>query len=278
MVWLWETDEESLGAAWDRADEDERQRALLLATSSITMLTLNRVGLPPVTLRPAPRERQCRCPWEPAQFSDGLWLNACGCRTARWYKPLAEIDLPGPVGFIDKVLIDGIESDLDDWRLDNGHLLVWQGSGPSPIPESQDLSKPETEPGTYAVVYSRSYAVDREGRIAVSKLAEQFLEGMKPRGKCDLPRGVRTVTRSGVSFTIEAGLFPNGLTKIDVVDQYILKWAPAGTPSRPAQVFSPRQARDRLTSKVPRRGPSTIPTSPSADAKAQAEFEEGLAG
>lgn len=253
MTWTWETDPKTLGSSWESADPDDKERALVLATDAMVMLTLNRVGTPPITIRPISRERQCGCLWAPARFSDGMWLNGCGCRTARWYRPVSEIDLPGPVGFIDSVKVDGAALNLDGFRLDNGHLLVWQGEGVSPIPETQDLNRPDTAAGTYSVTYSRSYAVDLSGRMAVSALALQFLKGMKPKGSCDLPRGVRSVTRSGVSFTIESGLFPNGLTGIDAVDPFILKWAPAGAPSRTAQVFSPRDARARLTSAVPRR-------------------------
>jgi hypothetical protein len=155
---------------------------------------------------------------------------------------LSEINLPGPVGYIERLLIDGVEQDLDsgDWRLDNGHFLVWQGTDASPIPSTQDLSKPDTEVGTWSITYSKSYPVAEDGRLAVAMLAAEFAKACIPKAKCSLPRGVTSVVRNGVSFSIEAGLFPNGLTGIDIVDQFILKWAPAGSPTRPAFVFDPR--------------------------------------
>lgn len=264
MTCTWEGDFQGIQQKWDSIDESVQERALMLATSSLQMLTFNRVGTCPITIRPCPVERNCRCDWEPYRMlsSDGLywlhggqWLNACGCRIARWCAPLSEVDIPGPVGYVDSLKIDGVVIDVGtpDWRLDNGHLLVWQGDGPSPIPVTQDLNKPDTEIGTWSITYTQSYPVGPDARIAVAWLALEFAKAFVPNSKCGLPRGVRNVTRMGVSFTLEAGLFPNGLTTIDVVDQFILKWAPPGSPERNAVVFNPRNGRPRRTNAVPRR-------------------------
>ena len=176
-------------------------------------------------------------------------------------RPLSEIDLPGPVGYIEEFKINGVAQDLDsgDWRLDNGHLLVWQGEGISPIPVTQDLNRPDTEVGTYSITYSNSYPVAADGRLAVAYLALEFAKACVPKSKCSLPRGVTNVVRNGVSFTIEAGLFPGGLTGIEVVDQFILKWAPAGSPTRSASVFDPRRvSAPRRTSSIPRRTTGSV--------------------
>jgi hypothetical protein len=180
-----------------------------------------------------------------------LWRNTC-CQ--KICAPLSEIDIPGPVGYIETFKINGAEVDLwnGDWRLDDGHLLVWQGEGDSPVPTGQNLNKPDTEDGTWSILYSRSYPVLADGQIAVAYLAMEFAKACKPKGKCQLPRGVTSVVRNGVSFTIDAGLFPNGLTNIDIVDQYILKWNPAGSPTQAAVVFDPVQHRPRVTNSVPR--------------------------
>jgi hypothetical protein len=255
MTCTWEPDPACLGDAWDALDEDAQQRALMLATSSLQMLTYYRVGACPVTIRPCPTQTtRCGCGWNP-HIRDGLWYNGCVHQTQ--CKPTSEIDIPGPVGYIESMLIDGVEVDLwdGDWRLDDGHLLVWQGEGASPIPEGQNLDLPDTEPGTWSITYSRSYPVLADAKIAVANLAMEFVEACKPKGKCKLPRGVTSVVRNGVSFTLEAGLFPNGLTGIDVVDQFILKWAPAGSPVRRAVVFDPSKNRARVTSGVPARSP-----------------------
>jgi hypothetical protein len=252
MTCVWTPDPACLGSKWEAAEEADKERALMLATSSLQMLTYYRVGTCPITIRPCPQAKPCRCDWAPVLWG-GTWFNRCTHDSM--CKPLSEIDIPGPVGYIDSFKINGEEVDLatGDWRLDNGHLLVWQGEGDSPVPEVQDLNKPDTAPGTWSITYSQSYPVGPDARLAVAYLAAQFLEACQPKGKCSLPRGVTNVVRNGVSFTISAGLFPGGLTNIDIVDAFILKWAPAGSPTRSAVVFDPRKASPRRTSAVPLR-------------------------
>lgn len=257
MTCVWEPDPVCLSDSWDALDPEIQERALRLASSSLQMLTYYRVGTCPITIRPCPEPKPCACAWSPHLEADGNWYNSCGHGGS--CGPVSEIDIPGPVGYIDSLVIDGVWIDFtlgNDWRLDNGHLLVWQGAGPSPIPSTQDLSKPDTEVGTWSITYSRSYPVLADGRSAVAKLAMEFAKACQPKGKCSLPRGVTNVVRQGVSFAVEAGLFPNGLTGIDDVDQFILKWAPAGAPLRAAQIFDPRKVSARRTSSVPLRSPA----------------------
>lgn len=252
MTCVWEPDPACLGDAWDLLTTEVQERSLLLASSSLQMLTYYRVGTCPITIRPCPTEPRCGCGWNP-HIRDGQWYNDCPCETT--CAPLSEIDIPGPVGYIDSLLIDGVAVDLwnGDWRLDDGHLLVWQGEGTSPVPSTQDLNKPDTEVGTWSITYSRSYPVLADARLAVAYLAMEFSKACQPKAKCSLPRGVTSVVRNGVSFSIEAGLFPNGLTGIDIVDQFILKWAPAGSPTKNATVFDPKMRAPRRTNAVPAR-------------------------
>lgn len=254
-AWTPEFMTEEQEAEWAGLLPEQQERLLMLATSSLQMLTLYRVGTCPITIRPCPPIARCGCDWNP-HIRNGRWYNDCAHKS--YCRVLSEVDIPGPVGFIDSFLIDGAAVDLSsgDWRLDNGHLLVWQGQGPSPLPEGQNLNLPDTEPGTWSITYSKSHPVTEQGRIAVGLLALEMAKALKPKGKCSLPRGVTSVVRNGVSFTIEAGLFPGGLTGIDTVDSYILLWAPAGAPSRNAVVFDPRNVNNpRRTSPVPLRSP-----------------------
>jgi hypothetical protein len=255
-----------LNDEWDALTPEEQERCLMLATSSLQMLTYYRVGTCPITIRPCAAKPRCGCGWNP-HIRDGVWYNDCGCNYE--CKALSEIDIPGPVGYIDEIKVNGTPLDLTsaDFRLDQGHILVWQGDGPSPFLETQDLNKPDTEVGTWSITYSNSYPVLADGRLAVAYLALEFAKACKPKGKCSLPRGVTNVVRNGVSFTVQAGLFPNGLTNVDFVDQYILKWAPAGAPAKSAVVFDPRKVAPRRTSAVPLRTPDVIdggtPSTPS---------------
>lgn len=261
MTCAWTPDEEVLTEEFKSLSEEKRERALLLATSSLQALTYNRVGTCPITIRPCPSPPLCGCEWLPRRITEGYMNGNLTCLCGRACSPLSEIDLPGPVGFIDSLRIDGVEQDLTngEWRLDDGHLLVWQGAGASPVPSYQDLNKGDDQPGTWSVTYSQSYPVLADARMAVAYLAMEFAKAFQPRGKCQLPRGVTQVARQGVSFTINAGLFPNGLTNIDVTDQFILKWAPAGSPTQSAQVFDPRALRPRVVSAVPMRPVGSLP-------------------
>lgn len=255
MTCTWEPDTTCLGDEWDALDPELQEQSLMLATSSLQALTYNRVGTCPVTIRPCPtRNTRCGCGWNP-HIRNGNWYNDCPCRSQ--CAPLSEVDIPGPVGYIDSMKINGAEVDLwnGDWGLHNGHLLVWQGAGDSPIPEGQNLNLPDTEAGTWSITYSRSYPVLEDAKIAVAYLAMEFAKACTPKKKCSLPRGVTNVVRQGVTFTVEAGLFPNGLTGIDLVDQFILKWAPAGSPTQSATVFDPSKMSPRRVSAVPARPP-----------------------
>lgn len=250
---VWEPDPGCLSDEWDTYDTVIQHRALRLATSSLQQLTYSRVGTCPITIRPCLPEPPCGCAWAPYLWK-GEWRNGCPCRTV--CAPKHELVLPGPVGYIDSFKVDGVEVDLEsgDWRMDNNNILVWQGEGDWPISE-QDLNKPDTEPGTFSITYSRSYPVGEQARSAVAYLAMEFAKACIPKKKCDLPRGVTQVTRNGVSFSIEAGLFPGGLTGIDSVDAFILDWAPAGAPTQTAQVLSPRDVlvrKNRVTTGIPR--------------------------
>lgn len=255
MTCVWEADPACLGTEWETLSDDVKSRSLMLATSSLLALTNNRVGTCPITIRPCPPVKPCGCVWQPYMGEGGVWYNGCPCGSQ--CAPLSEIDVPGPVGYIDLFLINGVPVDLasGDWRMDNGHLLVWQGLGPSPVPSIQNLNLPDTEPGTWSITYSKSYPVQADAKIAVAYLAMEFAKACRSK-KCALPRGVTSVVRSGVSFTIEAGLFPGGLTGLEMVDQFILKWVPPGSPSRTAVVFDPRRMPPRRTSAVPLRAPS----------------------
>lgn len=270
MTCTWEPDFTGIEAKWEAFDAPVQQQALMLATSSLQMLTLNRVGTCPITIRPCPEAPPCGC-WGLRSTEqihgyggsgflpllwDGSWYNCLNC--GNHCAPLSEVDLPGPVGFVGEVKVDGVALDITtgDWRLDDGHLLVWQGTGPSPIPKTQNLNLADTEVGTWSITYSRSYPVNLDGRIAVAYLALEFAEALKPKGKCSLPRGVTNVVRAGVTFTVDAGLFVNGLTGIQVVDAYVMKWVPPGSPSRSAQVFVPGQKMARRTNALPLSPPS----------------------
>jgi hypothetical protein len=229
-------DDSCLGDEWTSATEDQRDRALALASSTLRRLTGYRVGGCPVKVRPCSRRASCAIPvysvnpgteWmRPGITAQGYWVNGCGCTSACSCTTACEVSLPAPIGQVFSVVANGVEMDLSDFRIDDGHLLVYTGGGECPFNLAQDLSLDDSQPGTFSVTYLNAYPVDSLGATAAGLLALEFLRACKPKAKCALPRGVTDVVRNGVSFTIQAGLFPDGLTNIDLVDGFIELWNP----------------------------------------------------
>jgi hypothetical protein len=229
---LWPVDEGCLGDEWAELDESLQTRALALASATLHRLTGYRVGGCPVTVRPC--SGGCITQMTPDFWhrgyggpyirTDGEWVNACGhhdctCSVA------CEITLPGPVGAIYEVKVDGEIVDPTDYRLD-GNRLVWLGADCG-WPVQQDITLPDTDDGTFSVRYLNSYPVDGNGAYAVAVLAMEYAKACAGK-KCRLPSGVTQVSRQGVSFEIPSGAFPDGLTGIREVDAFIALWNPNG--------------------------------------------------
>jgi hypothetical protein len=233
---LWPADPACLGERWDNLDDEVRERALALASSTLRRLTAFRVGGCPVTVRPCSPRGFSRSfvpftgsfgrEWmSPGVNGSGQWVNSCGCSGGCGCTITGSVHLAAPVGEVYEVKVNGNIIDPDDYRVVE-NSIVWQGDGPSPFPAMQDLSLPDSLPGTFSITYLNAYPVDLLGAQAAAYLALEFAKACKGKGKCDLPRGVTQVVRSGVSFSIEAGLFPNGRTGIDIVDAFLDLWNP----------------------------------------------------
>src|SRR5690349_13282188 len=134
MTCVWTPDQDTLDEGdWNQYDTDQQERALLLASSALVTLTYGRVGACPITIRPCSEPPRCPCwnsgfngipPFVPYMAASGQWYNqTCGHKIN--CKPLSEIDIPGPVGYIESFKIDGVEQVEDggfytNWRLDDG--------------------------------------------------------------------------------------------------------------------------------------------------------------
>jgi len=253
----WPVDPGCLGDEWDNYDPAVQDRAVMLASATLHRLTGYRVGGCPVKVRPC--KRSCGAAyampayWDMAalygttpypQIVGGVWINSCGCSTDCSCQALCEIALPPPVGEVQEVMLDGEVTDPADYRVD-GNRLVWVGADECPWPVCQDLSAADTEIGTFSVTFLNSYPVDDLGEYAVGVLAAEFAKACIG-GKCRLPSGVTQITRQGVSMTVNAGAFPDGLTGIREVDAFIALWNP--TPIREApRVWSPDLRTPRVT-------------------------------
>lgn len=250
----WPVDPACLSEEWMELSPEIQERSLMLASSSLEGLVAHRVSNCSITVRPCALD-SCGSPagfygggtWiNPSISASGSWINGCPCASGCSCASACEITLPGPVGRVDQIKVDGVPIDLSNVRLDNGNILVWQGGGECPFKINQDLSLPDTEVGTFSITYLNAHEPDRQAALAVGYLAMEFAKACKPKGKCALPRGVTDVVRNGISFTIDAGLFPNGLTNIDTVDAFIRRWNP-NNKTQQSRVLVPGQRGMRTT-------------------------------
>lgn len=252
----WPIDTACLTDEWNAMSEEQRERAAYLAVSSLRSLTAYRVGGCPITVRPC--KPSCCIPgfysyrgWTPGfdpQNWNGIWTNGCGCVSACGCKASCETKLPGPIGDLIEVLVDGAALPLEDFRVDNGNILVYQGTDPCPFNMEQDLSLPTTEAGTWSVTYVNAYKPDALAAYAAGVLAVQF--GLACEGKqCRLPPNVTQIVRNNVSMNITPGTFPDGVTGIREVDAFIRLWKPPGSPAYAPVVHSPDLEQVRHTTR-----------------------------
>lgn len=236
----WPLDPGCLGDDWVTTYEpDVRARAQALAGLTLHRLTGQRVGGCPVVLRPC-SPAACGLPggystWiSPGVNLSGQWVNNCGCTRPCGHTPGKALTLPGPVGRLDSVKVDGIELDLetDVWLWGNT-LTRLEGLWPF----TQDLDLPDTENGTFSITYLNAYPVDAMGAYAGGKLAKEFAKACVGKS-CGLPKNVTSVSRQGVSFEMVIGAFPDGKTGIKDVDAWIEAWNPNGL-VRPSTVWIP---------------------------------------
>jgi hypothetical protein len=227
---------------WTPYDAAQVERAVNLAGSSMRMLTANRVGGCPVTVRPCTN----RCgdnyglalPYGPLLAPmnlNGQWVNGCGCKARRCScSVLSYVALNGPVGKITDVWVDGVQLAPTDYFLMDGNHLVRIGDT---WPACQDLTVGPQDPGGFSVTYQPGFEVDSSGAWAAGILALEFAKACAG-SKCELPKSVTQVTRSGITYTLPTGAFPDGKTGIRVVDAYIAQWNPHGLKTAPT-VWSP---------------------------------------
>lgn len=254
----WEIDDTVLGSEWDSYDQGQQERAIALASATLTRLCGYRVGGCPVTVRPCKRSAlsayQAVAYWDvghagwitgaPVVFNGGTWVESCGCRTDCACTVLCSVELPGPVGAVQKVMLDGVQMDPDDYLVDGNHLL-YVGAGDCVWPTCQDVTKPDTEVDTFSVTYLNGYPVDALGSVACAILALEYARAATSNTKCRLPTGVTSIVRQGISIDLAGGAFPNGLTGLQEVDTYIALWNPTALRQQ-TRVWSPDLPRTRV--------------------------------
>jgi len=237
-----------------------RARAEALAAQTMRMLTGYRVGGCSITIRPCKPTDCFGQAWHTwadtgygsyqAQFMPvnlgGEWLNipCCGLQQGCSCTKVCEIALPGPVGRIDEIRIDGVQVDPATYRVDNGNLLT--RIGPDCWPACQDMTAAPGSPNTFTVKYLNAIPVDGLSAYAAGVLACEFAKACSGQD-CALPRGATSVARQGVTITLQQASFPDGFTGIPEVDAEIRRWNPHALAAT-SRVWSPSMAR-----KAPRR-------------------------
>ena len=229
--------------AWDmlpeRTDDNRAvlQRAVDTATGVLWALTGRQYGLRPVEARPCPTGQCVGVPllgtsWAPV-LDSGRVRNVstvvadCG-RQGGLY-------LPGPVHELLEWVVDGQARPVAELWLADG-VVHHAGDGGWP---AQDLGRPATEVGTWAVRYLQGVPVPPGGDGMVARLAREFYAA-ETGGNCQLPQRAQSVTRQGVTVNMvdPAAIYESGATGLTEVDL----WVRAHNPYRqaaPAGVWSP---------------------------------------
>lgn len=239
-------------------DEDDinpivKARAESLAIESLRRLTGYRVGGCPITVRPCAR----RCIPANAVWTDGVWMqpfigwngmwvNGCGCDGDCSCGPLSEVILPGPVGRVDEVRVDGLALDPTSYRVDNGNRLV-RLDGDWPV--CSDMTAAPDEEGAFTVTYLRAAEPDGLASYAAGVLAYEFAKACRGDA-CELPPAVTALTRQGVSMEFAVGAFPGNRTGITAIDSWLSIWNPYSVTAQ-AAVFSPDSRTPRQTTWSP---------------------------
>jgi hypothetical protein len=233
-----------------------KTRSEALAWSTLQALTGYFFSTCPITVRPC--RRSCLpggLAWpvapvyvngnfQPHINSAGYWVNTCLCgQDACSCTRICEVVLPGPVGGPMEVKIDGAVLDPTAYRVDNGNRLVRQDG--ECWPDCQDMNLPADEVGTWSVTYYRGTGPNSLLDYAAGVLAFEFSKACSGQD-CRLPAGVTSVSRQGVSFQIQTGLFQNGFTGIQEVDAIVGLYNP-GHLKAPPYVTSPDARTGRVT-------------------------------
>lgn len=239
------------------------QRAEALAWNSLAALCAWQLGVCAETVRPC--SARCSPPgtWMAApvfsgqtgalplrtigqnftpHITGGQWVNSCGCSTSDACScgPVDEVFLPGPVGAIVEVKIDGVIIDPTWYRVDNGNRLIAQHASLK-WPLCQDMSKAD---GAFTVTYYRGAAPNDMTNWAAGLLANEFYKACSG-GDCKLSRKVKTAVRGSATYELDWNLFEDGWTRIEAVDAVIRIYNPhhVKQPSRVLTPDSPTRAR-----------------------------------
>lgn len=149
----------------------------------------------------------------------GHWVNwPCGCGGQCTVSGPRVVHLPGPVGEIVSVTIDGVVLDDSGYQLE-GDALYRKGGAHWP---RQDLGRPLGEDGTWSVTYTRGIPVPAGVDRLVGLLAKEFISACGGGGTCRLPKSVVSTTSRGVTHVFDPSkILAAGKTGLAEIDQWL---------------------------------------------------------
>lgn len=199
--------------------------AKLAASQLLWALTGRQFSVCTKTIRPCRKKCDDLCctsltgfPWTPVHLPSGDWTNAsCDCPGECSCTKLSEVNLPTPVCSVSEVKIDGVVVDPTTYRVDNFRKLVRLGA--NEWPNCNDLTKPDSEVGTWSVTVNYGTPPPQLVILAANEMACEIIKNCVG-GPCRLPQRLASVTRQGisVSFLDDMAFLDKGLTGLYFVD------------------------------------------------------------
>lgn len=218
--------------------------AVAMATRVLWKLSGMQFGTCTTTLRPCRRDCYGDWPWGWTEWNAGwrgseIWSDfrywfplTCGsCSSDCSCTELSEVLLPSPVSQVVSVKLDGTPMATGSYRVDNNRLLVRTDGQRWPF--CNDLSKNDTEAGTWSVTASYGQDIPEGAALAMGELACEILKAGKGQD-CRLPPGVTQLVRQGVTIQYpDVGqLLKEGRTGLYLVDLFLASENPDGIKQR----------------------------------------------
>lgn len=240
--------------------------SILAASQLLYVLTGRQFSLCQKVVRPCRQKCSTECclpegfgydygyggyPFTPVHLASGDWTNiSCDCNDGCSCTNLCEVSLPYPICSIDEVKIDGVVVDPTTYRVDDFKKLVRLGD--ECWPDCNDLTKPDSEVGTWSVklTYGRP-----PPELVLQAAAVFACERIKLcLGKtCAFPQRVSSISRQGFSATFldPMQFLDQGLTGIYLVDLAARTYNPRRLQRRPAVVSPDSLNKWRVTTWKP---------------------------
>jgi len=224
------------------------------AWSLLAAWTLYRIGTCPITVRPCaercmPVGRTYRTAIARGgnvgaapqigmlnpYVSGGQWYNACGCRPGGCEcDTLSAVELPGPVGGIVEVRVDGVVLAPSAYKVMNGNRLVRTDGEEWPVCQDMALA----DDAGFSVTYYRGARPNMLTNVAAGVLANEYLLACANSNDCRLPLYVTSMTRSGESYDLDPQALADAIPAIPEVQAVVRIYNPAGLKT-PVIVASP---------------------------------------